>query len=305
MAFSFMSETAHHIILQPFLAYLKFEKRYSQHTIIAYETDLIQFIDYLAVEYSMQDISTCSSGMIRSWLADLKGKGMEAKSINRKISALKSLYKHQMRLGLIKQSPMTTIISPKIKKRLPIYVEQQDIHTLLDYVEFEDSWQGKTDKLLISLFYQTGMRNAELTGLKESQIDSSNAQVKVLGKGNKERLIPVSKELLASLQQYIEEKRKMENADTKFVLVNPKGKPLYAKYVYNAVHRYLSLVTTIQQKSPHILRHSFATHLMNNGAELNAVKSLLGHSSLAATQVYTHNTIEQLKAVYQKAHPKA
>jgi len=305
MAFSFMSDTAHHIILQPFLAYLKFEKRYSQHTIIAYETDLIQFLDFMAVDYQLQDVTKCTSGIIRTWLADLKGKDLEAKSINRKISALKSFFKHQMRLGLMKQSPMTTIISPKVKKRLPVYVEQQDIHTLLDYVEFEDNWQGKTDKLLISLFYQTGMRNAELTGFKESQIDASNAQIKVLGKGNKERLIPVSKALLVSLQQYIAEKRTMENANTEFVFVNTKGKPLYAKYVYNAVHRYLSLVTTVQQKSPHILRHSFATHLMNNGAELNAVKSLLGHSSLAATQVYTHNTIEQLKAVYQKAHPKA
>ncbi|MEI9956055.1 MAG: tyrosine-type recombinase/integrase [Ferruginibacter sp.] len=201
---------------------------------------------------------------------------------------------------------MATIISPKVNKRLPQFVEKADINTLFSYVEFPDDWQGKTDRILLQLLYNTGIRQAELISLKENQIDSYKSSIKVLGKGNKERIIPVSAALLGLLKEYVAEKRKLfEKFDAEVLLVNEKGKKLYPRSVYNSVNKYLSQITTIDKKSPHVLRHTFATHLMNNGADLNAVKELLGHSSLAATQIYTHNSIEKLKDIHKKAHPKA
>ena len=189
---------------------------------------------------------------------------------------------------------------------MPEFVDKKDINTLFEMVEFPDDWSGKTNRLVLQLLYNTGIRQAELIGLKENQIDFSKDTIKVLGKGSKERIIPISKELVAEIKSYLKEKnQQIQLPDRDFLLVRSNGKKLYAKWVYNAVKRYLSLVTTINKKSPHILRHTFATHLSNNGAELNAIKELLGHSSLAATQIYTHNTIEKLKDVYKKAHPKA
>ena len=201
---------------------------------------------------------------------------------------------------------MTAIISPKVKKRLPQYVDKKDINTLLKHIEFPDTWIGKTDALILHIFYNTGIRQAELSGLTESAISKSNGTIKVMGKGNKERIIPVSNQLVNMMQDYMAEKRKEHKIfDDTVLLVTAAGKKLYPRYIYNTVNKYLGLVTTIDKKSPHVLRHSFATHLMNNGADLNAVKELLGHSSLAATQVYTHNTIEKLKDIHKKAHPKA
>ena len=201
---------------------------------------------------------------------------------------------------------MTAIISPKISKRLPQFVDTKDINTLLSHVEFPDTWEGKTDQLIVKLFYNTGMRQAELVGLKEINISISNSSIKVLGKGNKERIIPVSNQLMDQMQEYMTgKKRSFEVYDKIFLLVTASGKKLYPRYVYNAVNKYLGMVTTIDKKSPHVLRHTFATHLMNSGADLNAVKELLGHSSLAATQIYTHNNIEKLKDIHKKAHPKA
>ncbi len=207
---------------------------------------------------------------------------------------------------MISISPLTTIITPKVSKRLPTYIEQSDMQTLEQHVEFPATFRGNTDRLLLQLFYATGMRLSELINLSESQVDVANRQVKVLGKGNKERIIPISADLCSQLQNYILEKRKIIEADGVLqFFVSEKGKPLYPKYVYNVVKHNLSLVSTLNKKSPHVLRHTFATHLSNNGADLNAIKELLGHSSLAATQIYTHNTIEKLKVIYQKAHPKA
>ena len=292
--------------IQPFLNYLKFQKRYSSHTVISYQNDLTGFFDFIEMKFGFTTLSDINSSFIRSWLASLKQQGMESKSLNRKISSLKSFFKFNLREGNCLSSPMTTIISPKIKKRLPQYVEEKDINTLFSHVEFPDDWGGKTNRLLMLLFYHTGIRQAELVNLKETKIDISNRSIKVLGKGNKERVLPVNKELMEQIKNYIDLKRvAFEKFDGVFLFINDKGKKLYSKYVYNAVNRYLSAVTTIDKKSPHVLRHTFATHLMNNGADLNAVKELLGHSSLAATQIYTHNTIEKLKNVYKKAHPKA
>jgi integrase/recombinase XerC len=209
-----------------------------------------------------------------------------------------------MKIGLLQQTPMTTIVAPKITKRLPSFIQESQLDTLFRHVDFLDNWQGRTEKLVLDLFYATGMRLSELIQLKETQIDIHYLHIKVLGKGNKERIIPASQQLIEAIQQYIQDKPiKLEGIYN--VFVTEKGKPLNPRSVYGFVKKNLGLVTTAQKKSPHTLRHSFATHLMNNGADLNAVKELLGHSSLAATQVYTHNTIEKLKEVFQKAHPKA
>jgi integrase/recombinase XerC len=295
---------AQYLPIQSFHDYLSFEKRYSQHTLLSYQNDLEQFFRFLTQYGDDLAIEAITATYIRSWLAELKADNISAKSINRKISALKSFFKFLMKQGLVEQTPMTTVVSPKISKRLPSFVEEKNTHTLFTYVEFPDDWKGKTERLVLSLFYNTGMRVSELVNLKETQVDEDYAQLKVLGKGNKERIIPISKELLTEIKNYVAQKPvRLEGVSE--IFVNEKGKRLYPKYVYNAVKKYLSAVTTLEKKSPHILRHTFATHLMNNGADLNAVKELLGHSSLAATQVYTHNTIEKLKDIHKKAHPKA
>ena len=290
--------------LQSFLDHLKYERRYSQHTIIGYRTDLEQFFAYRASQFESPGLSAISSMMIRSWLAELKEDEIAARSINRKISSLKSFFKYQLKIGALEQTPMTTIVSPKQGKRLPVFVEEKSMEQLFSPELYEEGWQGRTERLVLMLFYHTGMRLSELVNLKYSQLDGAQSQLKVLGKGNKERIIPVSRELASELQQYQSDKTgELAMADRLFV--TEKGKPLQPRSVYAFVKAKLGAVTTVQKKSPHVLRHSFATHLMNNGADLNAVKELLGHSSLAATQVYTHNTIEKLKEVFKKAHPKA
>ena len=288
-----------------FLDYLKFQRRYSQHTLLAYETDLAGFRSYMKDVYDAPSVEAISPMMIRSWLASLKEKGISSQSINRKISSLKSYFKYQLRMAKITISPMISIVSLKVKKRLPSYIEEKEIKDLLQHVEFPDTWDGKTDRLLLLIFYSTGMRLSEVVNLKTCQLDRSNSNIKVLGKGNKERIIPVNNELLTGLFDYLNNKGSILNANQDYLFISAKGNPLYPRHVYNVVKKYLSTVSTNDRKSPHILRHSFATHLTNNGADINAVKELLGHSSLASTQVYTHNSIEKLKNVHRKAHPKA
>ena len=285
-----------------FFEYLQFEKRYSHHTIVSYTNDINQFFDFCLKEFETDDINIISSTIIRSWLVQLKENDFTAKSINRKISTLKSFYKYLIKQNVVTATPLGNIISPKIPKRLPNYVEEKDLQTLFNHVEFSDNFDGKTKRLVLLLFYSCGIRLSELINLKISQIDYSYNQIKVLGKGNKERVIPIGNDLIKNFKEIIE-LRPETNLQNVFVTL--KGKALQPKTVYTFVNYYLGLITTVKKKSPHVLRHSFATHLMNNGAELNAVKELLGHSSLAATQIYTHNTIEKLKDVYAKAHPKA
>lgn len=294
------------LFIQSFLDVLKYERRYSSHTIRSYHDDLTQFFDYLQMQFGEMELIAISSSFVRSWLASLKDAKLTAKSISRKLSTLKSFFKYQMLIGALEATPVNNITAPKISKRLPFYVEQKEISQLLNHVAFPDSWNGKTDKLLIQIFYNTGMRLSELTMLKEMQIDSGNKTLKVTGKGNKERIIPISPKLINTILAYCADKRKeLPLYDTVYLLVNKNGKKLYHKYVYLVVNKYLKQVTTIDKKSPHVLRHTFATHLTNNGADLNSVKELLGHASLAATQIYTHNTIEKLKDIHKKAHPKS
>jgi integrase/recombinase XerC len=296
------------ILSQPFIDYLKFEKRYSAHTVRAYRDDLEQFFSYLESTFGELSPPAISTPFIRSWLASLKEHKITSKSINRKISSLKSFFKYQLRNGLLEKSPMAGIISPKSGKRLPVYVEEKDMQLLNDHIDFPDNWQGRTDRLLIRMFYNTGVRLTELVTLKNGQLDLEACTIRVIGKGNKERMIPLSVSLVDEIRAYQIEKHSLreqgvrESADT--LLVNGQGRALYVKYAYLAVRKWLSLVTTIEKKSPHVLRHSFATHLMNHGADLNSVKELLGHSSLAATQLYTHNSIEKLREVHKKNHPR-
>lgn len=306
MVISFFMPITQNPFIQSFLDYLTFQKRYSRHTVISYQNDLDDFFDFSKVEFAVVNPGEITAALVRSWLASLKEKGIESKTINRKISTLKSFFKYHLKEGSVQKSPMATIVSAKVKKRLPQFVSEKDTGTLFNYVEFPDDWTGKTDRLVFHLLYNTGMRQAELINLKVSHIDVGNNTLKVLGKGNKERILPVSKDLSQLIQTYLTDKNStLPAADKEILLVNEKGKSLYPKYVYNLVKKYLTSVTTIDKKSPHVMRHTFATHMMNNGADINAVKELLGHSSLAATQVYTHNTIEKLKEVYKKAHPKA
>lgn len=295
-----------HPIIQPFLDYLKFEKRFSKHTVLAYETDLISFFDYIIVQYGETPLPELSHSFIRSWLASLKEAGLTAKSINRKISTLRSFFKHSLKHGAVAQSPMGKITAPKAEKRLPQFVAEKDMATLFDHVEFSDDWKGRTERLLLLLLYNTGMRLSELIGLTDSSFNFSGNTVKVLGKGNKERIIPVSAAITDAVKEYGVLKKLLPHQNkTENLLITEAGKALRPRAVYTSVQNYLSHVTTIDKRSPHILRHTFATHLTNNGADITAVKELLGHSSLASTQIYTHNTIEKLKNIHRKAHPKA
>lgn len=291
-------------LIQEFLNHLRFERRYSEHTIIAYQNDLSQFGQFLISQFDAPALGTITATFIRSWLAEQKEDKISSRTINRKISALKSFFKYCLKTDAIQQSPMGSIVSPRTSKRLPVYVAKKDMEQMFAYLPFSDDWKGKTERLVLLLFYSTGMRLSELIHLKKSQIDPANGQLKVLGKGNKERILPIAPPLMEQLVAY-QNDRPIEWESVPQLFISEKGKPLQPRTVYGFVNARLKEITTIEKKSPHVLRHSFATHLMNNGADINAVKELLGHSSLAATQVYTHNSIEQLKAVYKKAHPKA
>jgi integrase/recombinase XerC len=292
--------------IQEFLNYLTFQKRYSENTIVSYQNDLTAFFEFIFLEYKIHKVKEITSPVIRTWLASLKENKSSSKTINRKISSLKSFFKYQLRMKNISISPVATISSLKINRRLPSFIEERDIKTLLTHDYFPETFKGKTDFLIFEILYQTGIRRNELIHLKESDIDKYSSTIKVLGKGNKERLIPVNNEMLRMIDEYISEKKKQfPELQEDFLLVNKKGKVLDPKYVYNVVKLNLSKVSTNERKSPHVLRHSFATHLTNHGAGINSIKELLGHSSLAATQIYTHNTIEKLKEVHKQAHPKS
>lgn len=292
------------MFIADFFNYLTYEKRYSLHTIISYKKDVNQYQEFLKNQET--DILSANHHIIRDWIVEMLTQGIEPRSINRKISTLRSLYKFLLKEEILEINPVLKIQAPKAEKKLPSFLEDKKISQLLDSAIFTDDFESKRDKLVLELLFGTGIRLSELTSLTESRIDFSNKTIKVLGKRNKERVLPLTTTLVFLIEEYIcLKKNKFSDNNPGTLLVTNKGLDIYPKYVYRIVHKYLSLITTHEKKSPHILRHTFATTLLNHGADINAIKELLGHASLAATQVYTHNSIERIKSIYKQAHPKA
>lgn len=291
---------------ETFLKYLQYEKRYSKHTITSYDNDLSQFDTFLSSNFSHYTLSSAEHSTIRSWIVSLVDKGLDSRSINRKIACLRSFYKFILRREVIDHDPTQNIRLLKTSRKLPNFVHEDEVMKLLDQSPFEDTFHGARDRLILELLYGTGIRLSELLALKSSDINFENRVIKVLGKRNKERIIPFSVGLGKVIGQYLAQKNnQVQINDVGVLLVTDKGEACYPMVIYRIVKKYLNLFTTIEKRSPHVLRHTFATHLLNKGAELNAVKELLGHTSLAATQVYTHNSLDKLKKVFDQAHPKA
>ncbi len=287
-----------------FLNHLEFEKRYSAHTLTAYKSDLRQYVAFLATTY--EDLSTekATHLHIRSFMAQLMDEGISSRSIQRKLITLRSYYKFLLQENIITVNPLLRVQSPKTPSRLPAFIEVNEMEKLASGSTVS-GFSFLRNELIVQMLYHTGMRLSELKNLKTDHINLAKCELKVLGKRNKERIIPFTEELQRSITHYLIEKKKVPEANTEFLFVLDHGKPVYEKFIYRIVTSALSLITTSEKKSPHVLRHSYATHLLNNGAKINAIKELLGHSSLAATQIYTHNNIEQLKKAHKSSHPRA
>jgi len=289
---------------EAFLSYLRFEKRYSEHTIKSYDNDLSQF--RIFCDLSGARDPEFDSVIIRLWVVSLLEDGMSPRTIHRKISSLRSYARFLLREGHIKTNPLDKVLKPKMNKGIPLFIEEENLNHFLDTYQFSTDFKGIRDRLIIELLYQTGIRRSELIGLTRQSVDIGSHQLKVMGKRNKERVVPFGNDLAKLMNEYIEKRgHEFPDCQEASLLLTDTGMPVYPKLVYRVVNRFLQLVTTLGQKSPHILRHTFATHLLNQGADLNAIKELLGHANLGATQVYTHNSFEKLKEVYNKAHPRA
>ncbi len=282
-----------------FINYISYEKRFSFNTIKSYTTDLNSFINFINSEFEIYKIDEISFQIVRSWIANLLESGLTSRSVNRKISTLKTYFRFLVREEIINENPMNKIISPKLKKNLPVFLEEEQISNLFKNIDFQQGFIGNRDKLIIEFFYVTGIRISELINIKNSDVSFENNLVKVIGKRNKERLIPLADDMIEKIKVFQKYKKGV------FLFSNEKGEKLYTKLVYRIVNKYISMISTIEKKSPHVLRHTFATHMLNNGADINAIKELLGHANLSATQVYTHNTIEKLTKIYKQAHPRA
>ena len=293
--------------IDKFKRYLEFEKRYSTHTLKAYQKDIEQFFSFLKETYAIESAKLINQVIIRSWLISLKEESISTRTINRKISCLKTFFRFLIKEGEIIDNPMLKILSPKTSKKLPIFIEEEKMEMLFDEVDFGEGFEATRDRLILDILYSTGIRLSELINLKLEDIDFQKYQIKVLGKRNKERIIPFSKGINNLILNYITLKNNyFSNRITdSYLFLSKTGKKAYPKLIYRVVNNYLSKITTLKKLSPHVLRHTFATHMLNNGAELNAIKELLGHANLSATQIYTHNSIEKLKKVYKQAHPRA
>jgi integrase/recombinase XerC len=294
------------MLLKSFLDYLLLEKNYSALTVNAYKNDIENFSEFIKNEYDSNSIIEVNYSQIRTWIVSLVENGLANRSVNRKISALNTYYKFLLKIGDIKINPLSKHKALKTSKKIQIPFSESEINTVLDEFYFQNDFEGIRDKLIIELFYSTGIRRIELVEIKLSNLDLSNKILKVLGKRNKERLIPLLDSVVHSLHLYLDERNELELiSDKDFLFLTKKGVKIYETLVYRIINEYFSKASSKVKKSPHILRHSFATHLLNQGADLNAVKELLGHSSLAATQVYTHNSIAELKKVHINAHPRS
>jgi len=291
--------------LRLFFNYLKYEKRYSAYTYNCYKADLAQFHNFLIIRE--KELKNATHQDIRAWIVEELEQGKSPRTINRKIASLKSFYKFLIRNDFVKNDPTSKLIAPKQKKSLPVFVSETEMENLFEYVVFPDTFEGIRDKTIIELFYATGVRLSELSNIKRKDIDFYYQTVKIIGKRKKERIVPFSPKFSAILKEYIAvyEKNFGELQQNAFLFVTKDGKTIYEKLIYRIVRKYLDLVTTVEKRSPHVIRHSFATHLLDNGADLSAIKEILGHSSLAATQFYTHTSVDKLKKTYKQAHPRA
>lgn len=289
---------------EAFLRYLQYEKRYSKHTLYAYKNDLDQFIQYMNESVGDFDFIKVSPNQIRGWIISQMEKGINSRSVNRRISSLKSLYKYMIRQEMTEKNPVELVIKPKNARKLPVFVQEEHLNQLLDWGYFSFDFEGRRDQLIIAMLYGTGIRLSELKNLKISDLDRTGYTVKVLGKRNKERIVPYPHSVEVPIREYLKFREEI-SSNTGFLFLTSHGNQVYDKVIYRVVNKYLSYVTTLSKKSPHVLRHSFATHLLNSGATLNAVKELLGHSNLSATQIYTHTTFEKLKEIYKQAHPRS
>ncbi len=291
-----------------FIDYLKYEKRSSQHTITAYEEDLVQFFTFLNEKLNIQNVGDVTTNDIRSWIISLlEDEKIQPRSVNRKISTLRAYFRYLVKIKQLQKNPTIGVIAPKTPKKLPQYVDKNDMERLFSDELFPDTFEGQRDKMIIEMFYDTGIRLSELINIKVQDINFQDNTIRIFGKRSKERIIPFGNRLDELLTIYLDNYEKNISAESEnyYIFVTAKGKKLYPEAVYRIVRKYLDMVTTIDKRSPHVIRHTFATHLLNNGADLNAIKTILGHSSLAATQVYTHNSVEQLKSIYKQAHPRA
>ena len=288
-------------LIKNFLDYLIIEKRYSVHTTVSYRNDLNQFNLYLSEYYSGIEFHKVEMIHVRSYMVHLLEAKLAKSTVARKVSTIKSIYKFLKKEQLISSSPVQLLQTPKLDSRLPVFLKEEEVVNLFEKFKFEDSFCGKRDKMILYLFYQTGIRLSELIGLKD--VDVRNGELKVLGKRNKERIIPLSNNIQPLIDQYLNLKDEL-GFKKNYFFVTDKGNKLYEKFVYRKVNYYLSIVSSKQKKSPHILRHTFATHMLNNGADLNSIKEILGHENLSATQVYTHNTFQKLKSIHKQSHPR-
>jgi len=290
---------------ESFINYLKYEKRYSHLTVVAYKKDLDQFEEFFVKTVGDFNVEGINNKIVRNWIVDLMDSGLSARTVNKKISALKSFNKYLLRLEVVSENSLVNVIVPKIRKKLPQFVEEKNLNHLLDDGFFGNDFEAIRDKLIISLLYGTGIRLSELMHLKDGDLSQTEFLVKVLGKRNKERITPYPRSLNLLIEQYKTERTQLFGSTVPCLLLTAKGKPVYEKLIYRVVLKYLTLVTTIDKKSPHVLRHSFATHLLDRGADLNAVKEMLGHANLSATQIYTHTSLEKVQRVYRQAHPRS
>jgi integrase/recombinase XerC len=290
---------------ESFINYLKYEKRYSNLTAIAYKKDLDQFEEFYVKTIGDFHVEGINDKIVRKWIVELMESGISPRTVNKKISALKSFYKYLLRFGVVQENNLVNVIVLKVPKKLPHFVEEESLNHLLDDGFFGNDFEALRDKLILSLLYGTGIRLAEIMHLKDADIYSSEFLIKVLGKRNKERIIPYPRSLNLLIDQYRNERTLLFGSPVKCLLLTSKGKPVYEKLIYRVVTKNLGLVTTTEKKSPHVLRHTFATHLLNRGADLNAVKEMLGHSNLSATQIYTHTSLEKIQKVYRQAHPRS
>lgn len=293
--------------IEKFLAYLRFEKRFSVHTLLAYETDLIQFKDYLVTQYQTEDLATATHFYIRSWVVSLMDAQTDARSVGRKITTLRSFYRFLVRSGVMQRSPMLKVQAPKVAKRLPEYIDEPRMEQLLEQPEGDD-FEAYRNWLIMDFFYRTGVRRAELIGLKVEDVNLYNLTINVLGKRNKVRQIPITNSFRGLIENYLRLRSvflEEQGQQNDWFFVDNKGNQMYPVFVYRLVKSAISKVSTGKKKSPHVLRHTFATTMLNHGADINAIKEILGHASLAATQVYTHNSVEKLREIYKQAFPKA